>query len=84
MGSDFYETPSEKEASRRQGRPLLGIGANTVIENAIVDKNVRIGRNVRIVNREHVRDAEETPYAMIRDGIVVIPKGTVIPDGIVI
>ncbi len=82
MGMDFYER--DAEATRRAGEPLLGIGSNTLIENAIVDKNPRIGSNVRIQNREHIHDAEETPYCVIRDGIVVIPKTTTIPSGTVI
>jgi glucose-1-phosphate adenylyltransferase len=65
----------------RVGRPALGIGARTTIENAIVDKNARIGRDVRIANDAHISDGEEMPYGVIRDGIVVVPKFTVIPDG---
>ena len=62
------------------GAPPIGIGHGTVIENAIIDKNVRIGRNVRIVNEAGAKEAEGTGY-MIRDGIVVVPHNTVIPDG---
>ena len=51
-----------------------------MIQDAIVDLNARIGRNVRIVNKEGVRDAEG-PSWVIRDGIVVVPKNAVIPDG---
>lgn len=73
MGNDFYESPVA-------GRPPLMIGENSYIENAIVDKNCRIGRNVRIVNAEGLKEAPETEYCMIRDGVTVIPKDTVLPD----
>jgi glucose-1-phosphate adenylyltransferase len=63
--------------------PPLGIGRGSVIENAIIDKNVRIGANVRIVNAEGQSEGEG-PYHWIRDGIVVVPHNTVIPDGTVI
>lgn len=84
MGMDFYETESEREACLRSGRPPMGIGSNSRIENAIIDKNPRIGRDVRIVNEARVYDGEETAFAMIRDGVVVVPKNTIIPNGSVI
>ena len=68
----------------RAGRPDVGIGAGSVIENAIIDKNARIGRNVRIINEAGIVDSEEAPHYVIRDGIVVIPKYTILQDGIVI
>ena len=63
--------------------PDLLIGEGAVIERAIVDKECRIGRNVQIVNKKGARDDEGDNY-VIRDGIVTIPRGTVIPDGTVI
>ena len=63
--------------------PDVGIGDGCVIERAILDKDCRIGANVRIVNEREVREAEAENY-VIRDGIVVIPKGAVVPDGTVI
>lgn len=73
MGSDFYESRDEK-------CPVPpGIGKNCVIKNAIIDKNARIGNNVRIINRDNVRTADGENY-YIREGIVVIPKNTTIPD----
>jgi glucose-1-phosphate adenylyltransferase len=62
------------------GAPSLGIGEGTLIQDAIVDKNARIGRNVRIVNQDKVAEAEGPGWA-IRDGIVVVSKNAVIPDG---
>ena len=60
-----------------------GIGDGSVIERAILDKGCRIGANVKIVNQGGVRDAEGDSH-VIRDGIVVIPKGALVPDGTVI
>jgi glucose-1-phosphate adenylyltransferase len=81
MGVDFYETPEQLAADRKAGLPSIGVGDNTHIEGAIVDKNCRIGRNVRIVNDAKVETSPETPEAVIADGIVVIPKEAVLRDG---
>ena len=81
MGNDFYEAPDRIAAERSNGRPPLGVGEGTRIEGAIIDKDCRIGRNVRIENRRGLDSTEETPCAMIRDGIVVIPKDATLPDG---
>jgi glucose-1-phosphate adenylyltransferase len=62
------------------GSPPVGIGEGTLIQGAIIDLNARIGRNVRILNRENQREADG-PNWVIRDGIVVVPKDAVIPDG---
>ena len=81
MGCDFYETEAEKQANARHGIPPMGIGDYSVIENAIIDKDCRIGRQVFILNQRDVVDGEEKPYGMIRDGVVCIQKEAVIPDG---
>jgi len=65
------------------GVPPVGIGEGSLVENAIVDKNARIGRNVQIVNAAGIQDADGLAWA-VRDGIVVVAKGAVIPDGTVI
>jgi glucose-1-phosphate adenylyltransferase len=83
MGADSYETTAQIEENRELGLPDIGVGEGSVIENAILDKDVRIGRNVVIRNHEGTED-EETDSYVIRDGIVVIPKSVVIPDGTVI
>ena len=75
MGDDFYETSDAVANHRANGHPPLGVGDGTHIEGAIIDKNCRIGRNVRVVNEQGLDDTEETPYGMIRDGIVVMAKG---------
>jgi glucose-1-phosphate adenylyltransferase len=85
MGSDYYESPSERAKSLETGKVPLGVGANTTIRRAIVDKNARIGRNVRIVNKDHVVEAtrEELGF-VIQNGIVVVIKNATIPDGTII
>jgi glucose-1-phosphate adenylyltransferase len=81
MGADYYETAAEVSDNVGHGRPNLGIGSGSVVEGAIVDKNCRIGRNVRIVNVRGVENSEESPVATICDGIVVIPKEMTLPAG---
>jgi glucose-1-phosphate adenylyltransferase len=83
IGADEYETQPQRDDNRRRGIPDIGIGENTVIERAIVDKDSRIGRNVRIVNERGLREADGPNFA-IRDGIVVIPDRAVVLDGTVI
>jgi glucose-1-phosphate adenylyltransferase len=83
LGADYYETIEEIDGSVARGTPPVGIGAGTVIRRAIVDKNARIGKGVRIVNENNAEERNGDGY-FIRDGIVVVPKGGVIPDGMVI
>jgi len=83
LGADYYESIEEIERSTARGVPALGIGENTVVERAIVDKNTRVGRDVRIVNKAGIQEIDAENYH-IRDGIVIIPKSAVVPDGTVI
>jgi glucose-1-phosphate adenylyltransferase len=83
IGADIFETDAERAANRERGIPDLGVGDGTVIERAILDKNCRIGRSVQIVNRGNVQEADGKTH-VIREGVVVIPKGVTIPDGTVI
>lgn len=83
MGADDYESPEDKKGNKAKGIPDVGIGAGTVIRNAIIDKNARIGKNCSITNKEK-KDNFDGPNYTIRDGIVVVPKGAVVPDGTVI
>jgi glucose-1-phosphate adenylyltransferase len=85
MGCDFYQTEHDRELAINAGNVPLGIGENSVIRRAIIDKNVRIGKNVQIINRDHVQDAnrEDKGYC-ICGGIVVVIKGAVIPDNTII
>ncbi|MEM7234072.1 MAG: sugar phosphate nucleotidyltransferase, partial [Planctomycetota bacterium] len=80
MGCDFFESDEDREEARRQGIPALGIGEGTVIDGAIIDKDARIGRNVRIVNEAGHKEYDDG-IVLIRDGISVVPRGGVVPDG---
>lgn len=80
MGSDFYQTLEEIERVKEQGSPLVGVGENCYIENAILDKNCCIGDNVRIKGGVHLGDGDFDTHA-IRDGIIVVKKRAVIPSG---
>jgi len=83
LGADYYESVGEIERARERGQPPVGIGTDSLIERAIVDKNARIGSGVRIVNQAGLQHADGDGY-YIREGIVVVPKGAVIPDGKVV
>ncbi len=83
MGCDYYETFESIHASEKAGRPRIGIGQNTRIENAIIDKNARIGDNV-VISPAGKPDNLDHPLYFIRDGIICIPKNGVIPHGTVI
>ena len=82
MGSDLYPTLEELEQSSPD-YPAMGIGSNSHIERAIIDKNARIGNNVRIVGGDHLDDVRNENYSII-DGIVVVEKNGIIKDGTVI
>jgi glucose-1-phosphate adenylyltransferase len=85
MGADYYESSQERAKNLESGKVPLGIGANTTIHRAIVDKNARIGRNVRIVNKDRLEEASrENLGFVIQNGIVVVIKNATIPDGTVI
>ncbi len=83
LGADYYESEADLKENRQLGLPDIGVGEGSVIEGAILDKNVRIGRNVVI--RSHAASPdEETKSYTIRDGLVVVSKGVTIPDGTII
>ncbi|MBE9191296.1 glucose-1-phosphate adenylyltransferase [Gloeocapsopsis crepidinum LEGE 06123] len=85
MGADYYQPFAERQSDCNDGIIPLGIGANTIIRRAIVDKNARIGCDVRIINKDRVEEAErESQGFYIRSGITVVLKNAVIPDGTVI
>lgn len=83
MGCDDYEPTEAAAESLARGIPPLGIGANTRIENAIIDKNARIGSNV-VITPEGKPDRVDHPMYYVRDGVVIIPKSGIVPDGTVI
>lgn len=79
MGNDFFQSQQEIEQSTDENPPM-GIGQRCFISNAIIDKNVKIGDDVRIAGGDHLEDGEYEHYHVV-DGIVIIPKGEVIEDG---
>ncbi len=83
MGNTRYETIEERRENEQNNRPNMGIGKNCIIRNAIVDMNCKIGNNVQIINKENRQEAFEDFYA-IRDGIIIVPKGTTILDNTII
>lgn len=83
MGNDYYETLAQMEENKANNIPLMGIGERCFIKNAIIDKNCRIGNDVRINGGVHVPNQEHELFT-IKEGVVVIKKGAVIPDGFVI
>jgi len=85
MGADYYQTIEDMLADRNAARPRIGIGENAVIKRAIIDKNSRIGTNVRLLNEAGVQHADG-PGGMyyIRDRIIIVPKNGLIPDGTVV
>ncbi len=83
MGADYFETTEELEHNSSRRMPNIGIGNHCTIINAIVDKNTRIGDNVSIINAHNLQERDEENYS-IRDGVIVVPKGALIPSGTVI
>jgi glucose-1-phosphate adenylyltransferase len=83
LGCDFYESLASIEINEKAGRPRIGIGSNSRIENAIIDKNARIGNNVVISPAGKPENVDHALY-YIRDGIVIIAKSGVVPHGTVI
>jgi glucose-1-phosphate adenylyltransferase len=83
LGADYYESLEEIDRAHAKGLPPVGIGGDSVIERAIIDKNARVGRGVRIVNEGGVREKDGEGY-YIRDGIVIVSKSGVVADGSVI
>jgi glucose-1-phosphate adenylyltransferase len=84
MGADFYETEERRRQNREAGIPDIGIGSNSKVAGAIIDKNARIGENCRIgFDRESYEDGD-FPTHYVRDGVIIIPKGAAVPPGTVI
>jgi glucose-1-phosphate adenylyltransferase len=83
MGADYYEDEEDEDYNRQLGIPNIGIGRGSTIRNAIIDKNAHIGIDVRVVNEDRVPHLDGPGY-YIRDGIVIVPKNGVVPDGTII
>ncbi len=83
MGADYYETIEDINTAKTRGIPPIGVGSRCYLRNCIIDKNVRIGDDVRLNGGPHLEPAE-TDLFTIRDGIIVVKKGAVLPDGFVL
>ncbi|NDG74265.1 MAG: glucose-1-phosphate adenylyltransferase [Synechococcaceae bacterium WB8_1B_136] len=85
MGNDFFESSEERAVLRERGGTPLGVGRGTTVKRAILDKNVRIGSDVTIINKDRVEEADRPELGFyIRNGIVVVVKNATIGDGSVI
>ena len=80
MGADTYQTEEEILDDDRTGTPNLGVGDGSFLDGVIVDKNCRIGNGVHIRGGDVLKVPENTPV-VIQDGIIVVPKGTILADG---
>ena len=85
MGADYYQTLEDMLADRDADRPRAGVGERTIIRRAIVDKNARIGKDVKLLNESGI-ESVDGPDGMyyIRDRIIIVPKNGLIPDGTVV
>jgi glucose-1-phosphate adenylyltransferase len=83
MGSDYYETLNDIELAQQHGLPQLGVGNRCQIQNAILDKNVRIGDDVKIIGGSHLEDGDTALYT-VKEGVIVLKKGAIIPNGFTI
>lgn len=80
MGADFYEDDDDRARNRAKGVPDVGVGEGSIVENAIIDKDARIGKNVRIINAQGYNEYSDG-IIVIRDGISVVMRNQVVPDG---
>jgi len=80
MGSDFYETIEQIAGDQTKGMPLIGVGERCYLKNCIIDKNARIGSDVRIIGGDHLEPGDHSLYT-VKDGVVVIKKNALIPNG---
>ena len=82
MGADYFQLPQKGQNDAVTEVPPIGIGSDTHIRHAIIDKNARIGHNVRIINRDE--GSREDEGIWIKDGIVIVAKNSVVPHNTVI
>ena len=83
MGCDFYQSLDDILKDRKKGNPIMGVGKNCVIKKAILDKNVKIGDNSKIINEKKLENFKSENYC-IKDGIVIVHKNATIAPGTVI
>ena len=85
MGADYYQNLEDMQADLASGRPWIGVGKGTIIRRAIIDKNARIGANVRLLNDAGIEQADGPDGSYyIRDRIIIVPKNGLIRDGTVV
>lgn len=85
MGADYYQTLEDMQADFAAGRPWIGVGEGTIVRRAIIDKNARIGANVRLLNEAGVEELDGPNGSYyIRDRIIIVPKNGLIPDGTIV
>ena len=85
LGADYYQSLDDMREETADGIPHIGIGSNTLIRRAIIDKNARIGSNVRLVNESGVENADDPDGSYyIRDRIILVPKNSRVKDGTVV
>jgi|UniRef100_UPI00404B5EC1 glucose-1-phosphate adenylyltransferase len=84
MGSDYYETEAQLQENRAMGRPHLGVGKNCRIRGAIIDKNARIGDECQLTAEGKIDGTYANGAVIVRDGVLIVPKGGVIPKGTVV
>jgi glucose-1-phosphate adenylyltransferase len=83
MGADYYEDDDDAAYNRQMRIPDIGIGKGSILRNTIVDKNAHIGSGVRLLNESGIQHQDGQGY-YIRDGIVIVPKNGVLPDGTIV
>jgi glucose-1-phosphate adenylyltransferase len=81
MGADFSETDQDLANNTAAGHVPVGIGSGSLIDGAILDKNVRIGRHVQVINRLQVNESDQYDPCFIRDAIPIVTKDATLPDG---
>jgi glucose-1-phosphate adenylyltransferase len=80
MGNDYYQNLEEIRTNVEHGIITIGIGERCFISNTIVDKNCRIGNDVRLNGGKHLEDTNTDLYT-VKDGIIVVKKGAILPNG---
>ena len=80
IGNDFYTSLTQSDITSNNHQ----IGENCIIDHAIIDKNVRIGNNVQLINKDKLMNYYSSDKICIRDGIIVVPRGTHLPDGFIL
>jgi glucose-1-phosphate adenylyltransferase len=83
MGADYYETPEQQLDNASKGIFNIGVGRNCEISHTIIDKNARIGNNVKL-SPTGKPDGDYPHGIIIRDGVLVVPKGVIVPSGTVV